>query len=289
MKDGPVRTLVTGATGFVGGHLRRALSESGHQVVAATRRPDEHQGSDEPVEFDLDQPETFASALKGCDAAYYLVHSMEAHDFAEKDRRAAEHFAKAAAAEGVRVIYLGGLGPDDAPSEHLRSRHEVGEILRAGADTVELRAAVVLGKGSASFEILRQLVERLPAMVCPKWVATRCQPVSIADVIRYLVGSLEIPAGRYDIGGADILTYEQMLRRYADLVGKRRVIVKVPVLTPRLSSLWLGLVTDQPPSVARPLAEGLAVEVVVKDNRIRDLVPFEPLGYDEAVRAALAS
>ena len=219
--------------------------------------------------------------------AYYLVHSMEAAEFAARDREAAARFAEAATAAGARVVYLGGLGAGDV-SEHLRSRHEVGRILRAGADAVELRAAIVLGAGGASFEIMRQLVERLPAMVCPKWVTTRCQPIALPDMVRYLVGAAAIPAGAYDVGGPDVLTYEQMMRRYAALTGRRRLIVKVPVLSPRLSSLWLGLVTDLPPAVGRPLVDGLTVEVVVTDDRIRSLIPFTLLGYDDAVRLALA-
>ena len=242
---------------------------------------------------DLLDPPTLSDALKGCEAAYYLVHSMEtAGSFIEHDRAAATAFAAAAAERGIRVVYLGGLGDlqeAGGRSEHLRSRHEVGAILRAGADTVELRAAIVIGAGSVSFEILRQLVERLPVMVCPRWVKSRCQPIGIDDVVRYLVAALRLPAGSYEIGGADVLTYEQMMRRYAELTGRRRLILKVPVLSPGLSSHWIGLITDQPAAVARPLADGLSVEVVVRDDRIRALVPFEPIGYDAAVLAALAS
>jgi uncharacterized protein YbjT (DUF2867 family) len=212
---------------------------------------------------------------------------MEAAGFAAADRDAAGRFADAASAAGARVVYLGGLG-EGAVSEHLRSRHEVGRILREGADTVELRAAIVLGRGGASFEIMRQLVDRLPAMVCPKWVTTRCQPIALPDMVRYLVAAPGIDAACYDVGGPDILTYEEMMRRYATLTGRRRLIVKVPVLTPRLSSLWLGLVTDLPTSVGRPLVHGLSVEVIATDDRIRSLVPFALLGYDDAVRLALA-
>jgi uncharacterized protein YbjT (DUF2867 family) len=219
--------------------------------------------------------------------AYYLVHSMEAADFATQDRQAAVGFAAAASAAGARVVYLGGLGAGEV-SEHLRSRHEVGRILRQGADTVELRAAIVLGRGGASFEIMRQLVDRLPAMVCPKWVTTRCQPIALPDMVRYLVAAPGLEAGSYDVGGPEILTYETMMRRYAALTGRRRLIVKVPVLSPRLSSLWLGLVTDQPAAVGRPLVQGLSVEVVAGDDRIRSLVPFALLGYDDAVRLCLA-
>jgi uncharacterized protein YbjT (DUF2867 family) len=286
-----MRILVTGATGFVGRSLIPALLAEGHDVVAGTRRPRDYGGPGVPVGVDLLDPPTLRRALDGCDAAYYLVHSMETPgDFMAHDRAAAVAFRDAAVEQGLRVIYLGGLGESDATgrSDHLRSRHEVGAILRDGADTVELRAAIVIGAGSVGFEILRQLVERLPVMICPRWVASRCQPIGIDDVVRYLVGVLRVPAGSYEIGGADILTYEQMLRRYAALTGRRRLIVKVPVLSPSLSSHWIGLITDQSAAVARPLADGLSVEVVVRDDRMRRLVPFDPLGYDDAVLAALA-
>jgi uncharacterized protein YbjT (DUF2867 family) len=288
-----VRILLTGATGFIGRALAPALIDAGHEVVAGTRRPESYHGPGTPAKVDLTAPDSLAAALDGCEAAYYLVHSMESgvSDFAEQDRRAASAFAGAAAERGVRVVYLGGLGgPGGAaatPSAHLESRHEVGRILRDRADTVELRAAIVIGAGSTSFEILRQLVDRLPVMVCPRWVTTRCQPVALPDVIRYLVAAPGLPAGGYDIGGADVLTYEVMMQRYAALTGRRRYILKVPVLTPGLSSLWIGLVTNQSPAVARPLAEGLSVEVIAADDRIRRLVPFEPMGFDDAVRAAL--
>jgi uncharacterized protein YbjT (DUF2867 family) len=288
-----MRILVTGATGFVGRSLTRALAADGHDVMAGTRRPKDYEGPGVAVAVDVLDPLTLAPALDGCQAAYYLVHSMEtAGDFIEHDRAAAVAFRDAAAERGIRVVYLGGLGDmavAAARSEHLRSRHEVGAILRDGADTVELRAAIVIGAGSISFEILRQLVDRLPIMVCPRWVKSRCQPIGIDDVVRYLVGALEIPAGSYEIGGADVLTYEQMMRRYAALTGRHRLIVKVPILSPGLSSHWIGFITDQPAAVARPLADGLSVEVVAHDQRIRALVPFEPLGYDDAVLAALAS
>ena len=282
-----MRTLVTGASGFVGRALVPALIAAGHQVRAATRRPDGYRGGGDPVRLDVADGTGLAEALDGCEAAYYLVHSMEAAEFAARDREAASRFADAASAAGAKVVYLGGLG-EGAVSEHLRSRHEVGRILRDRADTVELRAAIVLGRGGASFEIMRQLVERLPAMVCPKWVTTRCQPIALPDMVRYLVAGPGLEAGAYDVGGPDILTYEQMMRRYAALTGRRRLIVKVPVLSPRLSSLWLGLVTDLPASVGRPLVEGLTVEVITTDDRIRSRVPFTLLGYDDAVRLALA-
>jgi uncharacterized protein YbjT (DUF2867 family) len=288
-----MRILVTGATGFVGRSLTPALVAAGHDVVAGTRHPEDYGGPGVPVAVDLLDPPTLAHALDGCDAAYYLVHSMEtAGNFREHDRAAAVAFRDAAAERHVRVVYLGGLGDlQEAAgrSEHLRSRHEVGAILRDGADTVELRAAIVIGQGSVSFEILRQLVDRLPVMVCPRWVETRCQPIGIDDVVRYLVAALEVAAGSYEIGGRDVLTYETMMRRYAHLTGRRRLIIKVPVLSPGLSSHWIGLITDQPAAIARPLADGLSVEVVVRDHRMESLVPFDPLSYDDAVLAALAA
>lgn len=279
---------MTGASGFVGRSLAAALVEAGHDVRAGTRRPERYRGAGEAVALDVGDVAAVEAAMDGCDAAYWLVHAMEGPGFVEKDRAAAEGAARVAAAGGQRVVYLGAMGAEDNPSAHLRSRQEVGRILRAGADAVELRAAIVIGAGGASFEILRQLVDRLVVMVCPKWVTTRSQPIALPDVVRYLVAAADLPAGAYDVGGADVLTYEEMMQRYAAITGRRRLIFKVPVLTPTLSSHWIGLVTDQPASIARPLAEGLSVEVVAGDDRIRSLVPFDPLGFDEAVRLALA-
>lgn len=269
-----------------------ALVGAGHQVLAGTRRPDGYDGPGVAVPFDVEDPATLDPALEGADVAYYLVHGMAGGgDFVAGDRRAAEGFGAAARRHGVRVVYLGGLGDRQAGADrsaHLRSRHEVGVVLREQADTVELQAAIVIGGGSIAFEIMRQLVDRLPVMVCPRWVTTRSQPIGVNDMVRYLVAGAALDPGAYQVGGSDVLTYEEMMNHYASLTGRRRIVVKVPVLTPGLSAHWIGLVTDESPRVARQLAEGLSVEVVVTDDRIRSLVPFEPVGFDEAVRQAIA-
>jgi len=229
------------------------------------------------------------------DVVYYRVHSMQAgEDYAERDRRAAHNFAKAAEVAGVdRVVYLGGLGEErDRLSEHLRSRREVEFILsNAAFDFTALRAAIIIGDGSASFRMVEQMANKLPVMVAPKWVRTPVQPIAIDDVLRYLVGVLDVPETRgetYEIGGPDVLTYEAVLRRTARMVeGREPFILPVPVLSPRLSSYWLGFVTDVPRSVAHPLVLGLKNPVVVSDHRIEELVPFERTPFDEAVRRAL--
>lgn len=297
-----MRVLVTGATGFVGGRLVPVLLDRGHDVRALVRDPDRYDPPDGVDVFtgDLLEPGSLDGALAGVDAAYYLVHSMGASgDFADRDRRAARNFARAASDAAVeRVVYLGGLGEDDDGegeelSAHLRSRREVERVLADGSyDLTTLRAAVVIGDGSASFEMIRQLDRRLPVMVTPRWVHTPCQPIAIDDVTAYLAGVLDVPetAGEtYEIGGPEVLDYAAIMRRTAAVMGRRRpVILGVPVLTPELSAYWIGLVTDVPTSVARPLIHGLKTPVVADDDRIRELVPVDLTPFDEAVARALA-
>jgi len=298
-----VRVLVTGATGYVGGRLVPRLLERGFAVRVLVRDParlaaDRWPGV-EVVRGDVLDPATLEPALAGCAQAFYLIHAMAAGEegFAERDRRAASLFAAAAARAGVsRLIYLGGLGDSEADlSPHLASRQQTGVALAsAGVPVVELRAAVIVGSGSISFEMIRYLVERVPVLVSPRWTATRCQPIAIRDVLAYLLAAAALPgrdvgAGRIvDIGGRDVLTYGEMMLRCARVRGLRRWLVHVPVLTPRLSSLWVDLVTPIPAALARPLIEGLRTEVVVRGDLARTLFPdVEPLGYEEAVRRAL--
>ena len=286
--------LLTGASGYVGSHLLAELRSRGRRVRALVRDP---ATADLPADVELAQGDAvkgtgLQAALEGVDVAYYLIHSMSGNgDFAARDRAAAVNFGEAASAAGVgRVVYLGGLGPTgpDA-SEHLRSRHEVAELLRQRVRTVYVRAAMVIGPGSASFEMLRHLVGRLPLMVTPRWIDTRSQPVAIADVARALAdaGELPDPPDEVQLGGAEVLTYREMMRRTAAVLERRPpLILKVPVLSPRLSSYWVSLVTPVETGLVRPLVDGLKSEMVVEHPPPAGLNDA-PLGFDEAVRAAL--
>jgi len=288
-----MKVLVAGASGFVGRRLVPALVQAGHEVRAMTRHPDTYRGAGEAVAGDVHDAESLDAALAGCEAAYYQVHSLDSPNFEEGDAAAAKTFAAAAAGAGLRrIIYLGGLGDDaDDLSAHLRSRRQVEKLLGTGGVPVTtLRAGIIVGHGGISWEMTRQLVEHLPAMITPRWVRTRTQPIAVADVIRYLVGVLAKPeaAGRsYDIGGPDVLEYVEMMRRVAKIEGRRTIVVPVPLLSPSLSSRWLSLVTDVDTQTGRSLIDSMSNEVVVRDDSIRDLVPFEPMGYDTAVLAAL--
>ncbi|MDX2379972.1 MAG: SDR family oxidoreductase [Acidimicrobiia bacterium] len=295
--------LVTGASGYVGGRLVGALVNGGHHVRCLARSPAKLTAAPWRADVEVVQGDIegdLADAVDGVDVVYYLVHSIgEGADWSDREAAGAANLRDAAAAAGVsRIIYLGGLGEEEDTdgavdlSRHLQSRHRVGQVLADGPiSVIELRAAVIIGSGSASFEMLRYLVDVLPVMVTPKWVDTRCQPIAIRDVVRYLVDVIELDdaiSGVFDIGGPDILTYREMMSVYADEAGLRsRVIIPVPVLTPRLSSLWVGLVTPLPRSLARPLVSSLVNEVVANDERILELCPGQRLGYRDSVRHAL--
>lgn len=295
--------LVTGATGYVGGRLVPLLLEAGYRVRAMarnagklTRRPWAGHPNIEIVSGDVLDRESLTRAARGCRVIYYLVHSMSGshEDFEQMDRQGAVNMVAAAnEAEAGRMIYLGGLGEEgDILSKHLQSRHEVARILQAGpVPCTHLKCGMILGSGSASFEILRYLVDRLPVMVTPRWVRTPCQPIAIRDVLRYLKGCLEQDqtlGETLDIGGPEALTYREIMDIYAEEAGlRKRLVVPVPVLTPRLSSYWIHLVTPVHASIARPLAEGLSVPVLCKDNRILEMIPGKPLTCRQAIRLAL--
>ena len=287
------RILVTGATGFIGRRLVPALIEKGHEVRAMTRHPEAYDGPGDPVGADVNDAASLTAPLEGVEVAYYLVHSLDDADFERKDAEAARAFAKAAVDQGVRqIIYMGGLGDDGELSAHLRSRRQVEGLLgETGVPVTVLRAAIVVGAGGISWEIIRQLVKNLPAMVVPKWATTMTQPIALDDVIRYLVGVLGEDAAlgqTYEIGGPDRLTYVDMLRlAAAEGRGRKVLILEVPVLTPRLSSYWLALVTDVDVTTGRNLIDSMGIEVVVSEQRIREVVPGEPIGYAEAVRLAM--
>jgi uncharacterized protein YbjT (DUF2867 family) len=284
-----MRVAVVGASGFVGRELSVALVEAQYDVIALSRRAPEIPGAT-GRSVDVADGASLHSALAGCEVAFYLVHSLSAEDFRARDRQLAEGFGRAAAGVGVRrIVYLGGLG-HDPESEHLASRQEVGTALASGdVPVVELRAAVVLGAGSISFEMLRYLTERLPFMVCPRWVRTAIQPIALADIIRYLIAAIDIAPGVYEVGGADVTSYREMITAYALARGlRRRRIVDVSYLTPRLSSYWLDLVTPVDRRVSHSLIESLVTEVVVEDRGRTDAAfGIEPMGLADALSAAL--
>jgi uncharacterized protein YbjT (DUF2867 family) len=289
-----VRVVVFGATGTIGRPLVSQLAQE-HDVVAVSRS--QQPASDEVTwaQADATDPGSLAPVLEGADAVYYLVHSLGAADFEERDLRAAETTAQAAEAAGVRqLVYLGGLG-DDSPdlSPHLRSRRETGlRLASAAVPVTTVRAAMVVGRGSAAFETIVALVDRLPAMITPRWVSTRTQPIALADVVAYLAGvcGQEAALGEtFDAGGPEVMTYREMMERIAFLRARSPRIVEVPVLTPYLSALWLHVITPVKAGVARPLVEGLRNETVARDERIRELVPIRLTPFDEAALEALAA
>jgi uncharacterized protein YbjT (DUF2867 family) len=286
--------LLTGATGFVGRRLAPELVERGFEVRAMTRHPDDYDGPGEGVYGDVGDTDSLDQALDGVDLAVYLVHSLDDDDFERKDADAAEAFGRVAAAKGVQqIVYLGGLGAEDGDlSPHLRSRREVeGKLAVGGVPVTVLRAAIVVGAGGISWEITRQLVKNLPAMIVPKWVNTRTQPIAVDDVIRYLVGVIGNDAayGRVlEIGGPEQLTYLEMMQQAAQvMLGRRVPIITVPLLTPSLSSHWIAFVTDVDTTTAKNLIDSMATEVVVTDDAILELVPGDRTAYQEAVRQAI--
>ena len=286
-----MRIAVFGATGVVGRTLVPLLTAE-HELVAVSRSAHEAEPGIRWVEGDASSAEDVARAVEGAEVVYYLVHSLGSQDFERQDRVAAENVATASEHTGVgQIVYLGGLGDDDpTASPHLRSRRETGERLAAGSVPVTaLRAAMIVGRGSAAFETIVALVDRLPAMIMPSWVSTPTQPVALDDVGRYLAGVCGNAAAvgqSFDVGGPEVMTYRQMIERIAKLRGRRPRLLEVPVLTPRLSSLWLHLVTPVNASVARPLIEGLKNPTVAREERLRRLLPFESTPFDEAAKQA---
>jgi uncharacterized protein YbjT (DUF2867 family) len=292
-----VRVLVTGATGFIGSRLVPTLQARGHDVAVLTRDSEGYDGvADTVYEGNVLEAGSFEHALADIDAVYYLIHSMgTGGEFAERDRRGAHNFQRAASREGIeRVVYLSGLGDERVDlSNHLRSRREVERILSEGEfDLTTLRAAVIIGADNPSFDIVRQLAERLPMMLTPRWVRVDCQPIAVEDVVAYLAGVLEAPetAGNtYDIGGPKRLTYEEFLERTADVADSRAFVVPVPVLTPRLSTYWVELVTDVPREYVRPLINGLKNEVTADDADVRERLPIPLTPYGTAIERTLGA
>ncbi|MEO8257992.1 MAG: SDR family oxidoreductase [Acidobacteriota bacterium] len=298
-RDSPgANILLTGATGYVGGRLLQRLEESGHRVRCLVRQPSRlgaRPPATEVVAGDCLDEASVERALAGVHAAYYLVHSMAGgSDFAEVDRRAAENFGRAARRAGVeRIIYLGGLTDESGSlSAHLKSRAETGQVLRdSGVPVIEFRASIIIGTGSLSFQMIQALVERLPVMVCPRWVSTLTQPVAIGDVVAYLEAALDLPPGpsrMFEIGGPDAVSYGDMMRAYARLRGLRRILLPVPLLTPHLSGLWLALVTPAQARIGRALVEGLKNSTVVRSPAARETFAIEPMSLDAALTLAIA-
>ena len=288
------RILVTGGTGYVGGRLIPLLEQRGHRVRCVARRPEFLQPrvgpQTEVVAGDVLQPETLASALEEIETAFYLVHSMgTGNDFEDEDRIAARNFAEAARRSGVRrIVYLGGLGDEQQQlSKHLRSRQEVGAILReSGAQVVEFRASIVIGSGSLSFELIRTLVQKLPVMICPKWVSTPAQPIAIEDLLSYLLAAIDLPAGTsdiFEIGGPDQVSYGDIMQEYARQRGLKRWMISVPFLSPRLSSLWLGLVTPVYARIGRKLVDSLRNPTVVTNSHANEVFAIRPRGVRDAI------
>jgi uncharacterized protein YbjT (DUF2867 family) len=293
--------LLAGGTGYVGGRLMPLLEQQDLTLRCLARDPDKLrtrlQPGTEVVKGDVLDESSLAAALQGVRTAYYLVHLMTGQsDFEGKDRQAASNFAQAAKRAGVqRIIYLGGLGDEDDPklSPHLRSRHEVGELLRqSGAEVIEFRASIVIGAGSLSFDLIKTLTDRLPVMICPRWLTTPTQPIAVDDVLAYLLAAKDLPHAEsqiFEIGCEDVTTYGEIIREYARQQGMRRWLIFVPVLTPYLSSLWLALVTPTKFDVGRRLIEGLKNPTVVRDRKALDAFPVRPMSMKKAVAKAIAS
>src|SRR6266550_975271 len=299
MQQAAGRVLLTGATGYVGGRMLRKLEELGRPVRCIVRRPEALSGrtaaQTEIVRGDVLVPDSLRDAFSDITVAYYLVHSMAASGpFAGADRRGAENFARAARKSGVsRIVYLGGLGAEDDLSAQLGSRHEVGRILReSGVPTIEFRASIIIGSGSASFEIVRSLVDRSPLLLIPRWVVSRTQPIAIEDVLAYLLAALDLELEEsrlFEIGGPDRVAYADLMREYARQVGLRRAVIRVPFATPRISGLWLSLVTPVYASIGRGLIESLQNDTLVDDGSARDVFPIRPRGFSQAIARALAN